>query len=285
MTATPTPRALEVGASARHDDPATGRLTFVGNATVILEVAGLRILTDPNFLHQGQHAPLGYGLRSKRLRDPAMEVDEVLPIDLVVLSHHHGDHFDDVAAAGLPDATPIISTPHACRKLGRQGFSSTWPLEQWEAQEVRFPGGTLVVTAMPGKHAPQPLGSLLPPVMGSLLDLRTAAVRHRTYISGDTLLHDQLDEIPKRYPDIDLGIFHGGGTRIAGVTLTMTGPQVVEAIELIDPDHAVPVHRDDYSVFTSGTDELAAALVEHPVRAEVHLLDHGESMTFPLAPA
>ncbi|HEV7721787.1 MAG TPA: MBL fold metallo-hydrolase [Iamia sp.] len=278
-------RDLEVGTHARHDDPTTGRLTFVGTATVILELCGLRILTDPNFLHQGQHAPLGYGLRSRRLTDPAFELGEVLPVDLVVLSHHHGDHFDDVAAEGLPDATPIISTPHACRKLARQGFTSTWPLDRWETQPVRFPGGTLDVTAMPARHAPQPLQAMLPPVMGSLLDLRTAAGRHRTYISGDTLLHDDLDEIPQRYPEIDLGVFHGGGTRIAGVTLTMTGPQVVEAIGLIDPDHAVPVHRDDYTVFKSGTDDLVAALAHRPLRTEVHILDHGDSMTFPLRPA
>jgi L-ascorbate metabolism protein UlaG (beta-lactamase superfamily) len=280
----PSPMAeiLEVGTGARSVDPTTGRLTFVGTATVVLELGGLRILTDPNFLHQGDHAPLGYGLRSRRLTDPALELGEVLPVDLVVLSHHHGDHFDQVAADGIPDDTPIISTPHACRKLARQGFTNTWPLERWAHQAVRFPGGDLQVTALPAQHAPRPLGALLPPVMGSLLDLRTAAGHHRTYISGDTLLHDDLADIPRRYPDIDLGVFHGGGTRIAGITLTMTGPQVVEAIELVDPDHAVPVHRDDYSVFKSGTDDLVAALARRPVRAEVHILDHGDSMTFPL---
>lgn len=275
-------RTLEVGGTARHDDPTTGRLTFVGTATVILELAGLRILTDPNFLHQGQHAPLGGGLRSRRLTDPALALDEVLPVDLVVLSHHHGDHFDEVAAEGLPDHTPIISTAHACRKLARQGFTNTWPLDRWATQTVAFPSGTLEVTALPAKHAPQPLQSLLPPVNGSLLDLTTAAGRHRTYISGDTLLHDDLAEIPARYPDIDLGIFHGGGTRIAGITLTMTGAQVVRAIELVDPDHAVPVHRDDYTVFKSGTADLIAALDGRELRSEVHLLAIGESMTFPL---
>lgn len=276
---------LTVGAHARHPDDATGRLTFVGTATVILDVAGLRILTDPNFLHQGQHAALGYGLRSARLTDPALELPEVLPVDLVVLSHHHGDHFDEVAAEGLPADTPIISTPHACRKLTRQGFTSTWPLRVWETQAVHFPGGELTVTALPARHAPQPLKAMLPPVMGSLLDVRTATHRHRTYVSGDTLLHDDLAEIPRRHPGIDLGVFHGGGTRIAGVTLTMTGPQVVDAIELIDPDEAVPVHRDDYSVFKSGTDELVAALDGRELRSRVHLLAIGESMAFPLRPA
>ncbi|HXH57658.1 MBL fold metallo-hydrolase [Iamia sp.] len=71
-------------------EPATGgRVTFIGNATVLLEAGGLRILTDPNFLHQGDHAALGGGLRSKRRHEPAATLPELLPVDLVVLSHHH----------------------------------------------------------------------------------------------------------------------------------------------------------------------------------------------------
>jgi hypothetical protein len=59
---------LEVASSAAAGDPTAGRLTFVGTATVILELGGLRVLTDPNFLHQGDHAKLGYGLRSRSRR-------------------------------------------------------------------------------------------------------------------------------------------------------------------------------------------------------------------------
>ena len=45
----------------------TGSIFFVGNATVILRYGGFTVLTDPNFLHQGDHAHLGYGLKSLRL--------------------------------------------------------------------------------------------------------------------------------------------------------------------------------------------------------------------------
>lgn len=85
---------------------------------------------------------------------------------------------------------------------------------------------------MPGKHAPQPLGSLLPPVMGSLLEVDRAGATtpFRIYVTGDTLVHDRLEEIPKRYPDIDLCRIHLGGTRVAGILLTMDAAPGIKAL-------------------------------------------------------
>src|SRR4051812_49541959 len=92
----------EVPASER----AQGSIFFVGNATVILRYAGFTILTDPNFLHKGDHVHLGYGLTSKRLTDPAIELDALPPIDLIVLSHLHGDHFDQIVEQRLDKDLP-----------------------------------------------------------------------------------------------------------------------------------------------------------------------------------
>ncbi|HEX8091651.1 MAG TPA: MBL fold metallo-hydrolase, partial [Blastocatellia bacterium] len=87
-----------------------GSIFFVGTATVILRYGGLTILTDPNFLHSGDHVHLGYGLTSKRLTDPAMDIHELPPLDLCVLSHLHGDHFDRIAEEKLDKSLPIITT-------------------------------------------------------------------------------------------------------------------------------------------------------------------------------
>jgi glyoxylase-like metal-dependent hydrolase (beta-lactamase superfamily II) len=101
-----------------------GSIFFVGTATTIIRYGGVTILTDPNFLHAGDPVHLGYGLRSKRLTQPAMEIDELPKLDLVVLSHMHEDHFDRVAAERLARQVPIVSAPDAVSKLSHTPSSS-----------------------------------------------------------------------------------------------------------------------------------------------------------------
>jgi L-ascorbate metabolism protein UlaG (beta-lactamase superfamily) len=258
-----------------------GEILFIGTATVLIRFAGFTVLTDPNFLHQGQHAPLGYGLRSRRLTEPARSIEELPPLDFVVLSHHHGDHFDEVAAQGLDKDLPIITTAHAAGKLRRQGFNDPRALETWETQTISRQGATVRITALPGVHAPQPLQALLPPVMGSMLDFsRDDAPLFRLYITGDTLVHDRLAEIPARYPDIDLALVHLGGTRVLGVLLTMDGRQGVEALRIIHPRSAIPIHYDDYTVFKSPLADFKAEVQKVTLPTEVHYLDRGESFEF-----
>src|ERR1044071_6022195 len=96
-------------------DFARGSVYFVGTATVILRYAGFTILTDPNFLHAGDHVHLGYGLTAERLTNPALEIEQLPPLDFVILSHYHGDHFDRIAEERLRKDVPVVTTEHAAR--------------------------------------------------------------------------------------------------------------------------------------------------------------------------
>src|SRR4051794_41908512 len=98
----------------------SGSLQFVGNATVLIRWGPFTVLTDPNFLHAGERAHLGFGLTAKRLKDPALDVTELPPLDAVVLSHLHGDHWDRRATRPLDKRPPAPTTPHASRP--RQGL-------------------------------------------------------------------------------------------------------------------------------------------------------------------
>ena len=279
MTAEPAAHhpALQLG-PGRADLAGADAVTFIGTATVLLRCAGFTILTDPNFLHQGDHAKLGYGLRSKRLTEPVMTIGELPPLDFVVLSHHHGDHFDEVAAAELDKQLPILTTPHAAGKLRRQGFTNPIALDTWEAQEVVRGDARVRVTAMPGKHAPQPLEALLPSVMGSILDFTTGNGRDlRVYITGDTLLHDGLEHIPTRFPDIDLGLLHLGGTRVFGILVTMDADQGVRALQLIKPKTAVPIHFGDYAIFKDPIENFRKAAAAASLTTDIHYLERGET--------
>ena len=268
----------------RNEDPdfERGSVFFVGTATVIIRYAGFTILTDPNFLHAGDHVHLGYGLTSRRQTNPAVEIEDLPPLDFVLLSHLHGDHFDRVAERKLNKATPIVSTRHATSYLEKVGFTRTRALKTWEPLTVEKGEANLRLTAMPGTHGPGPLGAILPPVMGSMLEFGRAgeAARMRMYISGDTLIHDRLREIPRRFPDVDLALLHLGGTRVLGILVTMDADQGVEAMRIIDPKTAVPIHYNDYTVFESPLEDFERAANAAGMGDRVRYLAHGETYEF-----
>jgi L-ascorbate metabolism protein UlaG (beta-lactamase superfamily) len=266
-----------------YPDFGSGSVFFVGTATVVIRYAGFTILTDPNFLHRGDHVHLGYGLISRRQTNPAIEIEDLPPLDFVLLSHMHGDHFDRVVERKLNKATPIISTRHAVAYLERKGFTATHALRTWETLSITKGEARLRLTAMPGTHAPGPIAAALPPVMGSMLEFETAEdeTRLRLYISGDTLVHEQLKEIPRRYPQIDLALLHLGGTMILGVVMvTMDARQGVEAIRIIEPRTAIPIHYNDYTVFKSPLEDFKRAVAEAGLEEKVHLLSHGDTYEF-----
>lgn len=261
---------------------AAASLTFVGTATTLLRLGAFTVLTDPNFLRRGQRAYLGRGLWSRRLTEPALAVHEVPRVDVLLLSHLHGDHFDRVARHGLDRSPTLLTTPHAERRLRRYGFDAhglrTWT--RWRTARLTDTGTEeLTVESLPAVHARGLAGRLLPPVMGSLLEHRVdGRTVRRVLVSGDTLTGDHLDQIRERHPDIDVAVMHLGGTRVLGRLVTMDGAQGVDFLHRIAPRAAVPVHHDDYGVFRSPLADFLEAAGDAGLADVVHVAERGDTI-------
>ena len=260
------------------DTGGAGSIFFVGTATVLLRYAGFTILTDPNFLHAGDHVHLGYGLTSERKTNPAIDLEDLPPLDLVLLSHLHEDHFDRRVAHELDRSLPIVTTKRAAASLREMGFGRAEGLDRWASILVEKGASRLRITAMPARHGPPVVSRFLPDTMGSMLDFESPALR--LYISGDTLVHEDLRAIPRKYPGIDVALLHLGGTRILGVLVTMDAEQGVEALRILDPRKAIPIHYDDYTVFRSPLEDFAAAVRAAGLEDHVVYLARGETFTF-----
>jgi L-ascorbate metabolism protein UlaG (beta-lactamase superfamily) len=263
--------------------PGAGTVQFIGTATVLIRYQGITILTDPNFLHRGERIHLGYGMTSERLLEPAVDFDALPPIDLVILSHLHEDHFDLLVQQKLRHDIPIVTTAEASERLGQLGFRQRYALGRWDSLTVRKGDAQVRITAMPARHGPRGVTAMLPTVMGSMIDFGNGpgGAAYRIYISGDTLVYDDLDEIPQRYPDIDLALMHLGGERLLGlVTVSMTGAEGVHLMRLIDPRVAIPLHMDDYGVYKSTLSDFQTAVQAAGMGARVVVLQRGQVYGF-----
>ena len=301
--------------SSNSDETGNATLRFIGTATTILEWEGIRIMTDPNFLHAGDHVHLGPGVTGTRKTNPAVDIGQLPRIDVVLLSHYHADHFDQVVEASLRRDLPIVTTPHAKEHLSEkksddEKFTQVYDLDFFENAMLDIKGErgegdkatAIKVTGMPGKHVPPgPLSiandllAAVPPTNGWMVELGynpqssqdAFECGYRIYISGDTLMIDELKEIPERYKDqnIDLMLVHLGGTTIPSPSLpllmvTMDAKQGVQLMQLIRPDVTIPIHYDDYDVFLSPLEDFKKAVDEAGLGEKVVYLERGDEYKF-----
>ena len=215
-----------------------------------------------------------------------MQPPDLPGLDGVVLSHLHGDHFDRVAKKALDHALPVVTTPHAARRLRRWGFRESVPLETWESYELERGSERVRITSVPGTHGPGVVGRLLPPVMGSVIELvHGATTALRVYITGDTLFRQELREVSERFPDLDAMVIHLGGTRALGILVTMDDRQGAEMTELIAPPVTIPVHYDDYTVFRSPLSDFLGEVRRRQLPGQIRTVARGETVELASRPS
>jgi L-ascorbate metabolism protein UlaG (beta-lactamase superfamily) len=256
-----------------------GRVLFIGNATMLIRQGPFTILTDPNFLHAGDAARLGYGPTATRLTNPARELEDLPAVDVVLLSHLHEDHFDREVSRRLDTRTLILTTAQGARELRRRGFARAYSMRTWQAFGLDRAGEEVSIRAVPARHGPPLIAAALPETTGFLLEFG-GGNPFRMYITGDTLVFDGIREMVARYPEIDLAAMHLGGTKAYGVTMTMDAAQGVEMLSIVQPRAALPIHYDDYDLFASPLEDFLRASREAGFGDCVRPIARGETYVF-----
>ncbi|MBX6749312.1 MAG: MBL fold metallo-hydrolase [Micromonosporaceae bacterium] len=256
-------------------------ITHIGGPTALIELDGWRLLTDPTFDPPGQRYHFGWGTSSVKLTGPAVAIDDLPPIDAVLLTHdHHGDNLDAAGRAMLSRATIVLTTVRGARRLG---LRSARGLAAGDVTQLAAPGKPdLAVTATPARHGP-PLSR---PIVGDVIGFAVHRPGKRTvllWVTGDTVLYRGLRRAAAEM-DVDVALVHVGGVRfpISGpVRYTMTGRAAVELVAAVRPRVAVPVHYEGWSHFADGRAAVERALAAAPddVRRRVCWLPIGTPQT------
>ena len=256
------------------------RLTHIGGPTLLIEIGGWRLLTDPTFDPPGREYRFGWGTGSSKLTGPAMAVGGLPPIDAVLLTHdHHADNLDDAGREMLAGAGTVITTVPAARRLGAGAVG----LAAWQSTTLEADGRPRIgVTATPCRHGP-PLSR---PIAGEVIGfaLEWEGQRHGVvWISGDTVLFRGVKSVADRF-DVGTAILHLGavGFGITGpVRYSMTAREAVELCRLMTPQTVIPVHYEGWSHFHQGRADVDRELASAPraVGDSVTWLPLGESTT------
>ncbi|GAB3838032.1 MBL fold metallo-hydrolase [Micromonospora andamanensis] len=252
------------------------RITHIGGPTVLIEVDGWRLLTDPTFDAPGRTYRFGWGTASRKLTGPALPAESVGDLDAVLLTHdHHADNLDDAGRVLLRSAGRIVTTVAGSRRLGGDATG----LGPWEHTTLTAPGRPAIeVTATPCRHGPPLSRRIVGEVTGFVL--RWVGQRHGPlWITGDTVLYDGVRQVADRF-GIGTVVLHLGAVRF-GLTgplrYTMTAAEGAELCGLIGPRTVVPVHYEGWGHFSEGRQVIEAAFASAPstVRESLHWLTPG----------
>jgi L-ascorbate metabolism protein UlaG (beta-lactamase superfamily) len=225
------------------------RLTYIGGPTLMIEVAGLRLLTDPTFDPGGAEIRSGTYVLQKT-EGPAIAAGDIGRLDAVLLSHDH--HFDNLDAAGrqvLAGADRVLTTDAAVTRLGGRAVA----LAPWQTLELAGPEGRLRVTGTPARHGPAHLDR--GPVTGFVLAADGAPT---IYLSGDTVWYDGVAEVAARFP-VAVAILFLGAARVEAVgpwNLTFTALEAVEAARVFARATIVPLHYEGWKHFSESRADI-----------------------------
>jgi L-ascorbate metabolism protein UlaG (beta-lactamase superfamily) len=228
--------------NARRANGDADRIVFLGHASVLVELDGVRLLTDP--LLRGRVAHL-------RRQAPPPRRDLFADPDGVLISHLHHDHLDLASLRMLGEDVPLIVPAGAGGWLRRRGFAAVTELGVGGVAKI----GTLAVTAVQARHDGHRPGAPRAAPLGYLVNGGRAV-----YFAGDTELFAEMAYLSRAQLDVALLPVAGWGSKLGPGH--MDSLDAARAAQLIQPRVAIPVHWG--TLLPIGSGRRRARLAEPP---------------------
>ena len=249
--------------------PATGlRATWLGHSTVLIEIDGLRVLTDPVW---GPRASPSRLAGPKRFQPVPVPLRAMPPVDLVLVSHDHYDHLDyptirELAKRDVPFVTSLGVGAHL-EAWGVQPERIV-ELDWWESHTL--PDTGLTVTAAPSQHFSGRGLKDRNSTLWSSLVIRSQ--RHAIFFSGDTGLTTEYQTIRERLGPFDLVMLEVGAFHPAWGDIHLGPENALKALALLGGGPFLPVHWGTFSLAMHAWDQPAESLLQLGPRTGAQLL-------------
>jgi L-ascorbate metabolism protein UlaG (beta-lactamase superfamily) len=249
--------------------PASGlRATWLGHSTVLIEIDGVRVLTDPVW---GKRASPSTLAGPKRFQPVPVALRAMPPIDLVAISHDHYDHLDyptirELARRNLPFVTSLGVGAH----LERWGVrpERIAELDWWETYQL--PNSGLTVSAAPSQHfSGRGLNNRNSTLWSSLV---IRSPRHAVFFSGDTGLTTEYQVIRERLGPFDLVMLEVGGLHPSWGDMHLGPQNALKALALLGGGPFLPIHWGTFSLAMHAWDQPAEVLLERGPKAGAQLV-------------
>jgi L-ascorbate metabolism protein UlaG (beta-lactamase superfamily) len=248
-------------------------LTLIGGPTVLIELDGVRLLTDPTFDPPGDYQG---GVLLRKTAGPALTAEQVGPVDAVLLSHdQHFDNLDYGGRAFLENAKTTFTTAAGATRLAGNSMA----LKPFETATIEgMSGAKLLVTGAPARHGPAGIEPMSGDVIGFLIGRREPG--DAIYVTGDTVWYDGTVEVAKRYRPKLVIAFAGSAEPRGRFHMTMDANDVIEAAHAFPAATVVGVHNHGWAHFAESAEDLAAAFATLRIAERLAKLEAGKPARF-----
>ena len=244
------------------------RATWLGHSTVLLEVDGARVLTDPVW---GERASPSSFAGPKRFQPVPIALSALPRLDAVVISHDHYDHLDRATVVALAKrGVPLYTSLGVGMHLEAWGIAPAQitELDWWETAKV--PDTELTVTAAPSQHFSGRGVTDRNATLWSSLVVRGA--RHAVFFSGDTGLTPEYAEVRARLGPFDLTLLEVGAFHPSWGDIHLGPENALAAHALLGGTSLLPVHWGTFNLAIHAWDEPAETLVQLAPARGAHLV-------------